>query len=95
MTPTTYIVQMRKVFVFESNSNSNAHINCNMSSIAVVLKLKNAKLEAQLAEANAATIAMDSRIKELEQQLRDLKESKAELPLTSASRFVPIPRPPA
>ena len=57
-----------------------------MSSAVTVLKLKNAKLEAQLAEAHAATRAMHDRITELESRL--LKGRT--LPLTSASVFLPV-----
>ena len=56
-----------------------------MSSTVAVLKLKIAKLEAQLGEAHAATRAMHDRIEQLERQL----ESR-ELPMTSVSAFVPV-----
>tara|TARA_B100000963_G_scaffold320162_1_gene302501 strand:- start:254 stop:460 length:207 start_codon:yes stop_codon:yes gene_type:complete len=62
-----------------------------MSSITTVLKLKNAKLEAQLAEANAATMAMDSRIQQLEKQLRALGHDVTEPPLKSKSTLVRLP----
>ena len=57
-----------------------------MSSAVTVLKLKNAKLEAQLAAANEATRAMHARITELERQLSGPRQ----LPMTSASVFVPV-----
>mgnify|MGYP002000187928 CR=1 FL=1 len=63
-----------------------AHLR-TMSSTVAVLKLKNARLEAQLGEAHAATRAMHERIKQLERQL----EAK-ELPMTSISSFVPVVR---
>ena len=58
-----------------------------MSSTVAVLKLKNAKLQAELAEARAATRAMHSRIQYLEERLQATKE----LPMTSVSAFVPVP----